>query len=230
MAVSIQENIERVRERMAAACRRAGRALESVRLVAASKTVAAERLREAYLAGIRDFGENRVQEAASKRAALTDLPIAWHMIGHVQSNKARLVSELFDWVHSVDSERLAEKLDRTRCGPAKMAVLIEVHLAEETTKSGVRPADVPRLAEALARHERLALRGLMAVPPFLQNPEDARPYFRRLRELARQVEGMGLAGVSMTELSMGMSHDFETAIEEGATIIRVGTAIFGPRS
>jgi len=180
---------------------------------------------------LRDFGENRVQEAKAKRPALSDLTVTWHMVGHLQSNKARAARELFHWVHSVDSLRLAQKLDLAAGSSAeRLPVLIEVNLSEEITKSGAREADVPQLAEQVAMLARLELRGLMVIPPFLENPEEARPYFRRLRELAREIDSRHLANVSMQELSMGMSHDFEVAIEEGATMVRIGTAIFGPRS
>jgi pyridoxal phosphate enzyme (YggS family) len=199
-------------------------------LVAATKTVEPDRLREAYAAGVREFGENRVQEAEAKVAVLRDLSITWHMIGHVQTNKARAVSELFDWVHSVDSLRVAEKLSSARDGQKKVPVLIEVNLGGEGTKSGAQETEAARLAESLSRLSGLSLRGLMAVPPFFNDCEMARPYFRRLRRLAQQIESLRLPGVAMTELSMGMSQDFEIAIEEGSTIIRVGTAIFGPRS
>ncbi len=231
MGTDILKNVARVRERIEAACRRAGgRPTESVRLVAATKTVEPDRLREAYAAGVREFGENRVQEAEAKVAVLRDLSITWHMIGHVQTNKARAVSELFDWVHSVDSLRVAEKLSSARDGQKKVPVLIEVNLGGEGTKSGAQETEAARLAESLSRLSGLSLRGLMAVPPFFNDCEMARPYFRRLRRLAQQIESLRLPGVAMTELSMGMSQDFEIAIEEGSTIIRVGTAIFGPRS
>jgi pyridoxal phosphate enzyme (YggS family) len=231
MTTSLSENVARVRERIEAACRRVGRSTESVRIVAATKTVAPERLRQAYAAGIRDFGENRVQEARPKRAALSDLPVTWHLIGRLQSNKARAARELFDWVHSVDSQHLAEKLDKA-AGPNqhRMPVLIEVNLGEEAAKAGAHDADVLHLAETIASLGSVELRGLMAIPPFSEDPEQARPYFRRLRELAARIETLHLPGASLRELSMGMSQDFEIAIEEGATIIRVGSAIFGPRA
>jgi hypothetical protein len=228
--VDIKENIARVLERIAAACLRSGRRPEEVRLVAISKTVPPERIREAYEAGLRDFGENRVQEAKAKRPALSDLSVTWHLVGHLQTNKAKAARELFHWVHSLDSLHLAEKLHQA--APAsgeRLPVLIEVNLGEEATKTGVRAAEVLPLAEQVSRLEALQLCGLMVIPPFLDNPEQVRPYFRRLRELAREIESENLPGVFMRELSMGMSQDFEVAIEEGATMVRVGTAIFGPR-
>jgi pyridoxal phosphate enzyme (YggS family) len=231
MASNIRENIARVEERIAAACRRSGRRRDDVKLVAVSKTHPAELIRLAFEAGLRDFGENRVQEAKSKVQALSDLDATWHLVGHLQSNKARLARELFEWVHSLDSLRLAEKLAQAAApGDARLPVLIEVNLAGETSKAGVRAGEVAALAEQIAQLEGLDLRGLMVIPPFLENQEEVRPYFRQLRALARDIEARILPGVSMHELSMGMSHDFEVAIEEGATIVRVGTAIFGERT
>jgi pyridoxal phosphate enzyme (YggS family) len=228
--VNIRENLSRVQERMAAACRRSGRHLEDVKLVAISKTVSPERIREAYEAGVRDFGENRVQEAGAKRPALSDLTVTWHMVGRLQSNKARLARELFHWVHSVDSLRLAQKLAQAApCGGDRLLVLLEVNLGEEPTKSGVPATEVVKLVEQVGEVKTLEVRGLMVIPPFLEDPEQVRPYFRRLRDLAREIESKRLSNVSMQELSMGMSHDFEVAIEEGATMVRIGTAIFGPR-
>jgi pyridoxal phosphate enzyme (YggS family) len=230
MVANIPENIARVEERITAACRRSGRRREDIRLVAVSKTHSPEFICAAFAAGLRDFGENRVQEAKSKRPELTELGATWHLIGHLQSNKARAARELFQWVHSVDSLRLAEKLALAADpGGAPLPVLIEVNLGEETSKAGVRAREVSALAEQIAPLEALELRGLMVIPPFFENPEDVRPYFRQLRTLAGDIEARNLPDVSMRELSMGMSHDFEVAIEEGATIVRVGTAIFGGR-
>jgi pyridoxal phosphate enzyme (YggS family) len=230
MASDIADNLGRVRERIAAACRRANRSPDAVRLIAISKTFSAERIREAYQAGQRDFGENRVQEAAAKRPALADLAATWHLVGHLQSNKARPARELFQWIHSLDSVRLAERLDRLPApGGEKLPVLIEVNLGGEASKSGAAEAEVPFLAAAMSAMRTLEVRGLMTVPPFLEDPEQVRPYFRRLRRLAESLATRNLPNVSMQELSMGMSHDFEVAIEEGATMVRVGTAIFGKR-
>ena len=230
MGSEIADNIARVQERIAAACRRARRQPEEVRLIAISKTVPAERIREAFEAGLRDFGENRVQEAAAKRPALSDLTATWHLVGHLQSNKSKPARDLFHWVHSVDSARLAERLDKVAVGGGdKVLALIEVNLGGEESKSGVNESKVPALAEALSALETLEIRGLMAVPPYLEEPELTRPYFRRLRELAAEISKRNLPRVTMQELSIGMSHDFEVAIEEGATMVRVGTAIFGAR-
>jgi len=230
MSADIRDNIARVEERIGAACRRSGRRREDVTLVAVSKTQPPEAIRAAFAAGLRNFGENRVQEAVSKRPALADLGATWHLIGHLQSNKARVACEIFHWIHSVDSFRLAQKLAQAVApGSARLPVLMEVNLGEESSKSGVRAAEAVALAEQIGTMDTLDLRGLMVIPPFLENPEEVRPYFRRLRALAADLEKRKLARVSMQELSMGMSHDFEVAIEEGATMVRVGTAIFGVR-
>jgi PLP dependent protein len=227
----IAQNIAQIEERIAAACRRAGRRREDVKLVAVSKTFPAERIREAYQAGLRDFGENRVQEAAAKRPALADLEITWHLVGHLQSNKARLARELFLWVHSIDAEKIAQKLDQAAAGSGvRLPVLLEVNLGEEPSKFGASGGDVLRLAGQVSRLATLDLRGLMTVPPYFEDPERVRPYFRHLRELAQSIAEAKLANVSMRDLSMGMTHDFEIAIEEGATIVRVGTGIFGERT
>lgn len=212
------------------ACRRAGRAAEDVRLIAVSKTHPAEAIRQAYAAGLRDFGENRVQEAAAKRKELEDIQAVWHLIGHLQSNKAKQAVALFDSIHSVDSLYLAERIDRAAAAAGRrLPILIEVHLGEEASKFGVEEDDLAQLAEQIGALPSIELQGLMTLPPFFENPESVRPFFRRLRELAGRMEARNLHGVSMRELSMGMSHDFEIAIEEGATIVRVGTAIFGER-
>jgi hypothetical protein len=229
--MGIKENVAQVRERTAAACRRRGRRPDDVKLVAISKTFPPECIRAAYEAGLRDFGENRVQEAAAKRPALSDLSITWHMVGHLQTNKARAARELFHWVHSVDSFRLAQKLDQApSSGGDRLPVLLEVNLGGEDSKAGVGESEIIQLAEQISQLATLEVRGLMVIPPFFDDPEQVRPYFRRLRELAEEIDAKNIANVSMRELSMGMSHDFQVAIEEGATIIRVGTAIFGARS
>ena len=223
-------NIISIRERIEGACRRVGRQPQEVRLVAVSKTFPAEAIREAFEAGLRDFGENRVQEAARKKPLLEDLSIAWHLVGHLQTNKARTARELFDCVHSVDSFRLAAKLDEAAGNSGdRLPVLLQVNLGGEAAKSGLREEDVPEVAECVSRLPSLEVRGLMLIPPFFEGPEKTRPYFRRLRELAARIAAGRFPNASMGELSMGMSHDFEVAIEEGATIVRVGTAIFGSR-
>jgi len=223
-----------VRERIGAAARRAGRSLEDIALMAVSKTQPAEHIREAYEAGLRVFGENRVQEFANKVNALRDLHNAeWHMIGHLQTNKAVRTAELFRAVDSVDSLKLAEKLDAAaRALGRKLDVLVEINVGGEEAKSGAAP-DSPALDELLMaapRLEALVFRGLMTVPPFSDDPQGARPYFRELHELRDKIAARKLPAITMDQLSMGMSHDFEVAIEEGSTCVRVGTAIFGERA
>jgi len=232
--MSIEENLAQVRKRIDAAAGRAGRRSEDVMLMAVSKTFPAERIREAYNAGLRLFGENRVQEFAGKADALRDLKDAeWHLIGHLQTNKAARAAELFSAVDSVDSLRLAQKLNAAaqQLGK-KLAVLIEINVGGEPAKSGVAPEshELEELLRAAPQLEHLEFRGLMAVPPFAEDPQAARPYFRKLRELRDQIAAPRLPNVSMDVLSMGMSHDFEIAVEAGSTCVRVGTAIFGERN
>jgi pyridoxal phosphate enzyme (YggS family) len=231
--MSIAENLAVVRERVNAAARRAGRQSEDVALMAVSKTFPAQRIREAYDAGLRLFGENRVQEFAGKIDALRDLHDAeWHLIGHLQTNKAARAAELFSAIDSVDSLRLAQKLNASEQQLGKtLLVLIEVNVAGEEAKSGVASDshELEELLGAAPQLENLDFRGLMTIPPFAQDPQLARPYFRKLRELRDQIAGRRLPGISMGVLSMGMSHDFDIAIEEGSTCVRVGTAIFGER-
>jgi uncharacterized pyridoxal phosphate-containing UPF0001 family protein len=266
----IAENLERIRERVARAAGRAGRRVEDVTIVAVSKTFPFEAIRTAYDAGLRHFGENRVQEWESKQERVADLDVTWHLIGHLQSNKARRAAGLFDRVDSVDSLGLAQKLDAavaegagteaarlisseksrpfvpqgerdalrvasgqagaTKSGAAngeRLRVLIEVSLGGEVAKSGVAEADLAMLAEGVGELANLELLGLMTIPPFLDDPESVRPYFRKLRELRDGL--VRRVGRPLPVLSMGMSHDFEIAVEEGATEIRVGAGIFGER-
>ena len=227
----VQDNVRRIQEGMAAAARRAGRRPEEITLVAVSKTHSADAIRAAYQAGIGHFGENRIQEWEAKRLAVQDLPATWHMVGHLQSNKATRASGLFHTVDSVDDFALAQRLDRARRDlgvPAKLRILLEVRLAEEETKTGVSPVELPALAERIWTLPQLELAGLMCIPPFLEDPEMVRSYFRRLRELREQLTAQH--GRPLPVLSMGMSHDFEVGIEEGATEVRIGTAIFGQRA
>jgi hypothetical protein len=223
----VVENLADVRERIAAAALRAGRRPEEIALMAVSKTFPPAVIREAYEAGQRLFGENRVQEFAEKATALSGLAGAeWHMIGHLQSNKAAKAAELFSTVDSVDSLRLAQKAHK------RLPVLIEINVGSEAAKSGAAP-DSPELEQLLAAAvslQALQIRGLMTIPPFTEDPQQARPYFRHLRELRDHIAARHLPGVSLDVLSMGMSHDFEVAIEEGSTCVRVGTAIFGERA
>ena len=232
--MSISENIASIRERIAAASRRVGRNPNEVSLMAVTKTFPPERIRGAYEAGLRLFGENRVQEFASKASALRDLRDAeWHMIGHVQTNKAAKAVELFAAVDSVDSLRLAQKLNAAaqQLGK-KLAVLIEISVGGEAAKSGVGPGskELEDLLQAAAELEHLDFCGLMTIPPFTDDPQLARPYFQKLRQLRDDIAARRLPNINMNVLSMGMSHDFEVAIEEGSTCVRLGTAIFGERT
>jgi len=231
--MSISGNIAALRERIAGAAARVGRSADSVTLMAVSKTMEPERIKEAYAAGLRVFGENRVQEFESKSAALSELKDAeWHLIGHLQSNKGKKAAELFHAIDSVDSLRLAEKLNQAAAEAGKqLDVLIEIKVGQEESKAGI-PLDsfeLENLLLAAPKLENLQIRGLMTVPPFTEDPAGARPYFRLLRDLRDQIAARKLPGIAMEMLSMGMSHDFEVAIEEGSTCVRVGTAIFGVR-
>ena len=219
-----------MQERIAAACARAGRPLTSVRLMAVSKTVDAERIREAARLGMRFFGENRVQERQSKLQALADIDAEWHLIGGLQSNKANKAAELFDAVESVDSLALAQRLDQAAARLERvLPVLLQVNIGREPQKHGVLPEAAAALTEAVAELPNLRLQGLMAIPPAADDPEASRPWFAALRCLSEQLKGNLRDSAHPWELSMGMSHDFEVAIEEGATIVRVGSALFGSR-
>ena len=216
---SVRDNCGRIFERIEKAAARSGRDGKSIRLIAVTKTVAPEVIRQAVACGITDVGENKFQEGLLKQQALKDLALTWHFIGHLQTNKAKKVTESFDCIHSVDRSELADKLGQYAARP--LPILIEVKLHEEPNKSGVAETELAGLVEKASANARLKLRGLMAIPPLFDDPEDARPYFRRLRNLNKQF--------GLSELSMGMSGDFEVAIEEGATMVRIGTALFGAR-
>ena len=219
--IDIRANLERVRERVARAAERAGRRAEDVLLVGVSKTVDVARIRQAIEAGVPALGENRVQEARGKVAEI-GRPVPWHLVGHLQTNKVRDALELFDVIQSLDRLELAKELDkRARARGRTVDTLVEVNVGGETSKGGVGPAGLGELLEAVAALPAVKVRGLMAIPPEAKEPDDSRAWFRALRKLG---EHHGLS-----ELSMGMSGDFEVAIEEGATVVRVGTAIFGPR-
>jgi pyridoxal phosphate enzyme (YggS family) len=227
---SVRENLSRIQERIASAAARAGRKAEEITLIAVSKTHPPSAIHEAYEAGIRHFGENRVQEWEGKRAGTEGLAATWHLIGHLQSNKTARAARLFHSVDSVDDFAIAQRLDRARAEAGitgRLRVLIEVRVAPEEAKSGVEISEVATLAERRTELPRLQLAGLMCIPPFLKETEQVRPYFRRLRELRDELTIK--VGVELPVLSMGMSHDFEVAIEEGATEVRVGTALFGTR-
>ena len=227
----VRENLQWVQERVAAAAQTAGRDPAEIRLIAVTKGVPVDRIREAIACGVREIGENRVQEAREKKQALGTVPegdcppIAWHLIGHLQRNKAGAAAELFDCIHSVDSSQLAEALDKA-C-KRKLEVLIQVNVSGEPTKHGCTPEALPVLAQAVSRCSNLRLSGLMTMAPFSEDPEQARPVFRTLRLLRDELQGKGF---SLPQLSMGMSHDFGAAVQEGATMVRIGTAIFGERT
>jgi len=221
----IAERFEAARARIAQAERRAGRPAGCVRLILASKTQTPDAIRAAYLAGAREFGENYVQEGIVKRQALSELAdIRWHMIGHLQTNKAKIAVENFNLIHTLDSQRLAAQIGRARSSP-KVPILIEVNLGGEATKSGAAPERVEALINAA--RESVDVLGLMTVPPAVQLAEQARPYFARMRELRERLAAR--TGLALSELSMGMTADFEVALEEGATMVRIGRAIFGER-
>lgn len=232
--MTIAANLSAIHERIADAAQRAGRSPNDVALMAVSKTVPAERIIEAYQAGHRLFGENRVQEFAEKFTVLADLRDAeFHMIGHLQSNKAAKAAEIFHAVDSIDSARLAERLNAAAEKLGKtLDVLIEINVGGEDAKSGIAPGspELERILGGAPEWNHLRIRGLMTVPPFTDDPEGARPYFRQLRALRDRLAARNLPSVKLDVLSMGMSHDFEVAIEEGSTCVRIGTAIFGTRA
>lgn len=230
LAASIAGRLADVRGRIAAAAARAGRDAASVRLVAVSKTYSADHVRAAVSAGQIDFGENKVQEGLQKIADTADTTIRWHVIGHLQSNKARKAAEAFHWIHAVDSVGLLTKIDEGAAAAGRRPrVLVQVDLAGEATKFGASPDEVPGIFGRAAELHAVDLAGLMLLPPAVDDPNDARPWFRRLVALRDQLMASGVPAARLAELSMGMSHDFEVAIEEGATIVRVGSAIFGER-
>lgn len=229
MSTTIAANIAVINERIARAAVRAGSDPESIRLMAVSKTVEPERIRMALEAGITLLGENYVQEAREKIPSI-GRAAQWHMIGHLQTNKVKYVVNLFDWVHSVDRPELAQELNkRALQNDRRLNVLIEVNVSGEASKSGIAPQQATGLARLISTLPGLNLQGLMTMPPYPDNPEDSRPYFVALRNLRDEIRKAAIPGISMDELSMGMTDDFEIAIEEGATIVRVGRAIFGER-
>jgi len=230
METVIADNINSIRQRISAAAVRCQRNPDSIKLLAVTKTVSAERIREAIAAGITSFGENYVQEAKDK-IALIDRRVEWHMIGHLQTNKAKYVVNLFDYVHSVDRMELAGELNK-RAGliNKKLNVLIEINVSGEKTKSGISAVQAIELIKDISFLENVSVKGLMTMAPYSDNPENSRPYFSALRNLQDKIIREGIEGIQMNELSMGMTDDFEIAIEEGATIVRIGRAIFGERT
>lgn len=227
MAGTISENLTSVMDRMKKAARKAGRDPEEVTLVAVTKGVELRRIKEAYAGGARVFGENYVQEAEGKISKIKDGAVRWHFIGHLQKNKVKSAVEIFDCVQTVDSRELALDLNKRAGQP--LDVLIEVNIAREKTKTGVDAEGAVKMAREFSSLQNLRLRGLFTIPPFSENPEASRPYFVTLRRLAERINKERIPGVFLHDLSMGMSNDFEVAIEEGATMVRIGTAIFGPR-
>ena len=226
----IEENLSFVRKRIEKACLKAGRDFSEIKIVAVSKTHPVEKIVEAYSCGLRIFGENRVQEALQKKEALKDYEIEWHLVGHLQKNKVKHAVDIFDFIHSIDSIELAEKIEKKLEAKNKtLKGFIQVKLSHEESKHGISPDELESLAEFCANLNRLKIIGLMTVPPYFENIEEVRPYFTRLRELRDRLNQKIFNG-RLTELSMGMTHDFEVAIEEGATYVRIGTGIFGERN
>ena len=228
--MALAERIASVRQRIDAAARRSGREPGSVRLVAVSKFRTVEEIEEAIRAGVTEIGESRVQEAESKRRRIAEPGLIWHLVGRLQSNKAKKAVQISDIIHSIGTLDMARRVDRlAREQNTTQAVLIQVQVAEEESKQGLPVSELYADLAGMAELANLRVLGLMALPPYMPDPEEVRPYFARLRELRDTVRSRGLAGPAFTELSMGMSHDFEVAVEEGATLVRVGTALFGER-
>jgi pyridoxal phosphate enzyme (YggS family) len=226
----VKERLEQIRKRIADAAIACGRDPDSVRLVAVSKTMDAERVARAIDAGADILGENYIQEARDKFNALYDRPVVWHFIGHLQSNKAKYAVRMFDLIHSVDSFKLAGALDKEARKNGKMQdILVQVNISREETKSGIGETEALELVTRIAGLENIRVKGLMTMPPFFDAPEQARPYFHQLALLRDRMVAANIPGVNMDELSMGMTGDFEVAIAEGATLVRIGTAIFGAR-
>jgi len=228
--LGVADRYRRVLDQVAEAALRVGRSPDEITVVAVSKGVDDERIREAVAAGVRVLGENRVQEALKKRERLADLGVSWHLVGHLQTNKVKYAVKFFDLIHSLDSVRLAREIQKRAEGHGPVAVLVEVNLTGQASRFGVREEELRPLLEEVATLPLVRVEGLMTIAPVVERMEEARPCFRRLYELAQKVREWGIPGVNMRELSMGMSADFPVAVEEGATMIRVGTAIFGPRT
>ena len=227
----MKKTIETIISRMATAATAAHRDPSEVRLVAVSKTVPPEKIQRAVDAGLRIFGENYIQEATAKIDTIADPRLSWHFIGHLQSNKAKVAVQYFDLIHSVDSVKLAAAISKQAKKRSKVQhILVQINISEESTKSGISADEALRMVKDISTLENVSVRGLMTMPPFFDQPEKARPYFRQLREIRDQIAGVAVPGVDMRELSMGMTGDFEVAIQEGATLVRIGTAIFGGRS
>jgi hypothetical protein len=227
MAASVYDNFLKVNERIHRACRKSGRDPQEIKLIAVTKTVAIKQVKEAVEAGCRLFGENYVQEAQEKIKKIKLPSVKWHFIGHLQKNKAKDAVGLFDMIHSIDKLGLARELNKRTEEPLK--VLMQINIGDEKTKGGVSIADATELAREIGKLKKITLKGLMAIPPYQEDPDMTRPYYTTIRRVAERINREQIPGVVLSELSMGMSHDFEVAIEEGATFIRVGTALFGER-
>jgi pyridoxal phosphate enzyme (YggS family) len=228
--VALRDRLERVKERIRIAAEACRRPVEAVRLIAVSKTMPAEVVREAIEAGVTDLGENYIQEASEKFHSLAALPVNWHFIGHLQSNKAKYAVRMFDLIHSVDSLKLAKELDKYAKKNDKIQpVLIQINVAKENSKSGIYVENTLKLVTDISRLDNVAVKGLMTMPPFFNAPDKVRPYFAALRQLRDRIKAENIPNITMDELSMGMTGDFEAAIAEGATMVRIGTAIFGER-
>lgn len=227
----VKENLQEVEHRVQEACRRAGRSRDEVLLIAVSKTKPVSMIRELMDAGIRDFGENKVQEMCQKIEEIPE-PLNWHLIGHLQRNKVKYIVDKACLIHSVDSVRLAEEIQKeaVKKGVDQVPVLIEVNMAEEASKDGIRASDTEALVREIAQMPNIRIKGLMTIAPFVDDPEENRPVFAAMRKLKEDIDALQIPGVEMKELSMGMTNDFEVAIEEGSTMVRVGTAIFGARN
>jgi hypothetical protein len=226
----LKERIKRVQERIREAADASNRPESDIRLVAVSKTMPAEIVKEAIASGMTDFGENYIQEAREKITTLSTYPVTWHYIGHLQSNKSKYAVRMFDLIHSVDSLKLAKELNKCAQKIEKVQdILIQVNVAKEDSKSGVYVEDTSRLLKDISQLANIAVKGLMTMPPYFNAPEKVRPFFAALRQIQNQIKNENIPNISMEELSMGMTGDFEAAIEEGATMVRVGTAIFGER-
>lgn len=228
--MQIQSNIKKIQDDIDAAAQKSGRDASKVTLIAVSKRKPHEMIQQAIDAGHRDFGENYIQEAMEKIDILGRESAIWHFIGHLQSNKAKFAVKYFDLIHTVDTVKLAKEISRQAQKIGKtQKILLQVNIAQETTKSGAAESDIADIAKQVCRLDNLHISGLMCMPPFFDNPEDARIYFKRLKQISQDIETLSLPNTDMTQLSMGMSNDFAVAVEEGATLVRVGTAIFGAR-
>ena len=228
---ALKKRLSNVKERIKKAAIDCGREPDSVRLVAVSKTIPEDAVREAIKSGADILGENYIQEAKDKINALSAYPVSWHFIGHLQSNKAKYAVKLFDMIHTVDSLKLAKELNKQAKKINKIQkILIQVNISMESTKSGVHEEDAQKLIKEISLFENLSIKGLMTMPPFFNNPEEARPCFSALRNLRDKIRNEAIKNITMQELSMGMTGDFEVAIKEGATLVRIGTAIFGERN